>query len=151
MGHHTLQSATEDDRLAVFNAFSALIGAAAIRYAVYEAIDPEELVVGGNFDGVPLWKRSRQEYEDTYDAICGSCDIVTFARQFLMRGNLALFRRLHRSGIVYSVDRDLTPWGATLFDVATQPESQYYDDLDASYNGMLRFYDEVVGADPLHP
>ena len=150
MGHHTLQSATEDDRLAVFNAFSAMIGSAAMRYEVYEAIDPEELIVGGNFDGTLLWRRHRPEYVEIDDGLCGSCNIVTFARQFLMRGNLPLFRRLHRSGIIYTVDRDLTPWGAVIYDVATQPESQFYDDLDTQYHLMLRFYDEVVGGDPLH-
>ena len=83
-----------------------------MRYLVYEAIDPEELIVGGNYDGTLLWRRHRPEYVEIDDGLCGSCNIVTFARQFLMRGNLPLFRRLHRSGIIYTVDRDLTPWGA---------------------------------------
>ena len=56
------------------------------------------------------------------------------------------FGKLHRSGIIYSVDRSANPWAATIFAVASQPESQYYDDLDTAYHEALRYYDENVGA-----
>ena len=109
-------------------------------------VDPEERIVGGNFDGTLLWKRNRSTYSDIDIALCGDCDIATYARRFLYHANLALFRRLHRSGIVYSVDRSLTPWGAQLFDVATQPQSSFYDLLGVEYRNLLRYYDEVAGA-----
>ena len=44
------------------------------------------------------------------------------------------------------MDRSANPWEADIFAVATQPESQYYDDLDTAYHEALRYYDENVGA-----
>ena len=44
------------------------------------------------------------------------------------------------------MDRSLNPWGGRIFAAATQPESQYYDDLDTAYHEALRYYDENVGA-----
>ena len=107
---------------------------------------PEELVIGGNFDGTPLWKRTESDYIGIDEALCGQCDIATFARRFLFRANLPLFRRLHRSGIVYSVDRTTTPkWEASLFDVATQPQSAFYEALVANYHKALEYYDNTTG------
>ena len=151
LGHHSLQSATEEDRMTVLHTLSAMIGSATRRYKVWEVIDPEQQVVGGTFDGTPLWKRTQSEYEQIDEGLCGQCDIVTYARRFLFHANLPLFRRLHRSGIIYAVNRDTTPWEAVLFDVATQPESEFYVELETEYQGMLRHYDNVVGADPNHP
>ena len=79
-------------------------------------------------------------------ALCGQCNIATYGRRFYFHANLPLFRRLYRSGIVYAVDRSTTPWGATLFDVATQPESEFYVELDRDYHDALAYYDNVVGA-----
>ena len=62
MGHHTLVSATEEDRLTALHTLSDMIGSAWLRYQVWNAIDPEELVIGGNFDGTPLWKRTESDY-----------------------------------------------------------------------------------------
>ena len=45
-----------------------------------------------------------------------------------------------------AVDRSANPWESTIFAVASQPESQYYDDLDTSYHEALRYYDERIGA-----
>ena len=129
-----------------FQTLSAMIGSAWRRYAVLAAIDPEEIIHGGNFDGTPLWKRNLDEYEAIDAGLCGQCDIVTYARRFYFHANLPLFRRLYRSGIVYAVDRSVTPWGATLFDVATQPESEFYVELDRDYHDSLAYYDNVVGA-----
>ena len=151
LGHHSLQSATEEDRMTVLHTLSAMIGSATRRYKVWEATDPEQTIVGGNNDGVLLWKHQRPEYVEIDEGLCGECDIVTYARRFLFHANLPLFRRLHRSGIIYAVNRDTTPWEATLFDVATQPESEFYVELETEYQGMLRHYDNVVGADPNHP
>ena len=83
----------------------------------------QELIVGGNYDGTPLWSRYLDDYATTDRSLCSQCNIATFARQVLKRGNIALLKRLVRSGIVYAIDRNLTPWGATIFAVATQPES----------------------------
>ena len=146
LGHNSLQSASEEDRLVTFQTLSAMIGSAWRRYAVLAAIDPEEIIHGGNFDGTPLWKRNLDEYEAIDVALCGQCNIATYGRRFYFHANLALFRRLYRSGIVYAVDRSVTPWGATLFDVATQPESEFYVELDRDYHDSLAYYDNVVGA-----
>ena len=54
LGHHTLASADEIDRLTVWNTLRAMIGVAARKYSEWEKIDPEELIVGGNFDGTPV-------------------------------------------------------------------------------------------------
>ena len=67
MGHHTLVSASEEDRLTAFHTISDMIGSAWLRYKVWDEIDPEELIIGGNFDGTPLWKRTEQDYIDTDD------------------------------------------------------------------------------------
>ena len=146
MGHHSLRSATEENRLTVFNTFSYMLGSAERRYKEWEAIDPAEKIIGGNFDGTYLWKRNRSDYSNIDDAVCGNCNIAVFAREFLYGGDLPLFRRLHRSGIIYSVDRSLTPWGAQLFDVATQPESVFYEVLEDQYHWLIRHYSKVVGA-----
>ena len=52
-----------------------------------------------------------------------------------------------RSGIIYVANRETTPkWEATIFDVASDPVSSFYDLLDTEYHQALRYYDEVVGA-----
>ena len=64
MGHHSLQSATEEDRLAVYHALVFMIGVAAQKYLVWDAVDPEELIVGGVYDGTLLWKRDADDYAE---------------------------------------------------------------------------------------
>ena len=146
MGHHSLASAEESDRLAVRAIIRDLIGSAAIKYDEWDAIDPEELIVGGNYDGTPLWKRDLEDYQTRDLKLCSQCSIATFARQVLKRGNIPLYKQLAlvRDGFVYSIDRSVTPWGAEIFDVATQPQSEYYIALDAAYEAMLDYYDMVV-------
>ena len=146
LGTDVMQSATADDYNTVKHSFIHLIGAAWQRYVEWAAVDPEELIIGGNFDGTLLWRRYLDDHAATDEALCGTCDIANFARRFYFHANLPLFRRLHRSGIIYSVDRSANPWEATIFAVADQPESQYYDDLDTAYHEALRYYDENVGA-----
>ena len=146
LGTDVMQSAEANDYNTVKNTFIHLIGAAWQRYVEWAAVDPEELIVGGNFDGTPLWSRNLDDHAATDEALCGTCDIANFARRFYFHANLPLFRRLHRSGIIYSVDRSANPWESTIFAVASQPESQYYDDLDTAYHEALRYYDENVGA-----
>ena len=146
LGTDVMQSATDDDYQTVKHSFIHLIGAAWQRYVEWATVDPEELIVGGNYDGTLLWRRYLDDHAATDAALCGTCDIANFARRFYFHANLPLFRRLRRSGIIYSVDRTANPWAATIFAVASQPESQYYDDLDTAYHEALRYYDENVGA-----
>ena len=146
LGTDVMQSATDDDYQTVKHSFIHLIGAAWQRYVGWATVDPEELIVGGNYDGTLLWRRYLDDHAATDAALCGTCDIANFARRFYFHANLPLFRRLRRSGIIYSVDRTAHPWEATIFAVASQPESQYYDDLATAYHEALRYYDERIGA-----
>ena len=63
------------------------------------------------------------------EALCGQCDIATFARRFYLNADLAEFARLWRQGIVYRADRDTTPWSPTIFDVAQSPHGEFYAEL----------------------
>ena len=145
MGHHTLGSADERDRLAVWNTMTAMIGSAARRYAEWNEIDPEALIVGGNFDGTPRWRRDLDDYIAVDEALCGQCDIATFARRFYLNADLTEFARLWRQGIVYRADRDTTPWSPTIFDVAQSPHGEFYDELTEFFYKMLEHYDHVIG------
>ena len=146
LGHHSLSSSSEEDRMVTFQTLSSMIGSGWQRYKIWAATDPEELIVGGNFDGTPLWKRQEEEYVEIDRLMCGQCEIATFARRFKFQANLPLFRRLYRSGIIYVANRETTPWEATIFDVATNPVSTFYDNLEVEYHQALLYYDEVVGA-----
>ena len=145
MGHHTLASADERDRLAVWNTMTAMIGSAARRYAEWNEIDPQELIIGGNFDGTPRWKRDLDQYIAVDEALCGQCDIATFARRFYLNADLAEFARLWRQGIVYRADRATTPWSPEIFDVAQSPHGEFYAELTELYYSMLTHYDHVIG------
>ena len=148
MGHHKLKSADERDSLITHQTISAMIGSAARRYQEWDAIDPEELIVGGNFDGTPLWQhheRTTQNYIDIDEALCGQCRISTFARQFLSKADLAAFREVWRQGTVYSADRSTTPWSTAAFELATTAVPAFHDELDHHFDLMLDHYDEVVG------
>ena len=138
MGHHTLASADERDRLAVWNTMTAMIGSAARRYAEWNEIDPEALIVGGNFDGTPRWSRDLDQYIGIDEALCGQCDIVTFARRFYLNADLTEFARLWRQGIVYRADRETTPWSPTIFDVAYGSRHARRAVLRRSSHGHLR-------------
>ena len=144
MGHHSLASADEADRLTIYNALKDMIGSAWQRYAIWEAIDPEELIVGGNNDGLLLWQYHEPEYQGIDAALCGQCDIATFARRARFHADIPLLRSHHRRGIIYAMDRSTTPWGVTLFDVAA--DSDAYAALDVAYHAALEHYDTVVGA-----
>ena len=150
MGHHTLVSASEEDRLTALNALSAMIGVAWQQYAEWIQVDPLETIVGGQFDGTLLWKRNLADYKQYDKTLCGDCDIATFARRFLFHANLPLFRRVWRQGLVYSVNRNTTPWEPQLFAVATQPQSEFYDDLNGFYHAALAHYDNEVGVADRH-
>ena len=128
-------------------AFIHMIGSAWLRYEEWAKVDPEELILGGNNDGLPLWKAGPDGLEAITRVdrlLCGSCDIANFARQFYSNGNLALFRRLHRSGVVYTIDRRPYTVGAHIFDVATQPQSQYYDSLGRRLPPRIDYYDDNI-------
>ena len=148
MGHHKLKSADERDSLITHQTISAMIGSAARRYQEWSLIDPETLIVGGNFDGTPLWQhheRTTQNYIDIDVALCGQCRISTFARQFLSKADLPVFREVWRQGTVYSADRATTPWSTAAFELATTAVPAFHDELDHHFDLMLDHYDEVVG------
>ena len=146
LGHHSLASSSEEDRMVTFQTLSSMIGSGWMRYKIWAGTDPEELIIGGNFDGTPLWKRQEPEYVEIDELMCGQCKIATFARRFRFQANLPLFRRLYRSGIIYVANRETTPWEAIIFDVATNPVSTFYDQLEVEYHQALLYYDEIVGA-----
>ena len=145
LGHHSLQGASEEDRLVVFQSLSAMIGVAAMKYETWAEDDPEEIIVGGNYDGTLLWKRFLEYYAGVDANLCGQCDIATFARRFLFHADLPAFRRLYRQGIIYSADRSTDPWSPAIFDAATSPADEYFDSLDEYYHLMLEYYDNEVG------
>ena len=141
----TVSSADEWKWETTRNTLSAMIGTAAKRYAEWEAVDEEELIVGGTYDGTLLWKRNEQFYIDTDGKLCGQCGLVTYARQFIKKADLQAFRRLWRQGIIYSADRSVTPWAPDLIDVLAAPYADAYDALDVWYQSMITHYEEVVG------
>ena len=145
MGHHTLAAAEERDRLATYNTLADLIGNAWRKFQEWYDIDPQELITGGNFDGTLLWKRDIDEYRSVHDYLCGECDIATFARRFILNANLDLFRRIYRQGLVYATNRDVTPWEPRFIDVATSPQSSFYEQLRVDYHLALTHYDHVIG------
>ena len=145
MGHHTLASADERDRLATYNTLADLIGNAWRKFQEWDDIDPLEIISGGNFDGTLLWKRDIDEYRSVHDYLCGECDIATFARRFILNANLDLFRRIYRQGLVYATNRDVTPWEPRFIDVATSPQSSFYEQLRVDYHLALTHYDHVIG------
>ena len=145
MGHHTLASADERDRLAVWNTMTAMIGSAARRYAEWNEIDPQELIIGGNFDRTPRWRRDLETYMGIDEALCGQCDIATFARRFYLKADLREFARLWRQGILYRADRTTTPWSPTIFDVAQSPHGEFYAELTEFFYTMLEHYDHDIG------
>ena len=145
MGHHTLASADERDRLATYNTLADLIGNAWRKFQEWDDIDSQEIISGGNFDGTLLWKRDIDEYRSVHDYLCGECDIATFARRFILNANLDLFRRIYRQGLVYATNRDTTPWEPRFIDVATSPQSSFYEQLRVDYHLALTHYDHVIG------
>ena len=146
IGHHSLQAAEENDRETIRQTIRDMIGAAWLKYNVWEVVDPEELIVGGNFDGTLLWKRSLEEMQGIDRLICGQCNFSNFARLCLTDMNIPLFRSLMHSGIVYTVNIETTPkWEPAIFDVATDPRSEYYDMIEAGALAARRHYDTVVG------
>ena len=146
LGGHTLTSADERDSEIVRQVIAAMIGVAARRYAQWQIVDPQELIVGGNFDGTLLWKRNEQDYIDTDIALCGQCELTNLARQFKKKGDLAAFRRGWRQGIVHGIDRTASPkWTTTDFAIADIAVEDFYDELDTYYDLMIDHYDEVIG------
>ena len=146
MGYNSLKSADEWKRLTVYQTISAMIGVAESKYKIWEAVDPEALIVGGNYDGTLLWKRHLDEYRDVDAKLCGQCQAEELAREFLFLADLPAFRRLYRQGIIYGYDSSTTPWSPELFDVATSPAADYYDQLDANYTELLTYYARKVAA-----
>ena len=145
MGHETLRRAEEDDSLTVWNTLSTMIGSAARKYQEWDDIDPQALIVGGNFDGTLRWKRDLDDYILVDERLCGQCDIATFARRFYFKADLPAFRRTWRQGIVYSADRGTDPWSPDIYDVAQSPIGDFYDELSEYFHSMLEHYDHVVG------
>ena len=65
LGTDVMQSATDDDYQTVKHSFIHLIGAAWQRYVEWATVDPEELIVGGNYDGTLLWRRYLDDHAAT--------------------------------------------------------------------------------------
>ena len=142
-----LASADAADRLIVKQTLSAMLGSAARRYAQWEAIDPEELIVGGEFDGTPLWQhhdRVTQDYIDIDTALCGECELDLYAQEFYFEADLPAFGYVWRNGVIYVPDHSTTPWSPTLFDAAPGLVGDFHDELDEHYRKMLRHYAQVV-------
>ena len=123
------------------NTLSALIGSAWRRYDEWALVTRAELIVGGNYDGTLLWKREHGRIcSNRYEALCQcDCDIADLCPPLPLHGESApAFRRLH-GGKVLSIPltEDPDPWGAQTFDVATQPHTTFYDQLDADYRKAL--------------
>ena len=57
---------------------------------MWAVIDPEELIIGGNNDGVPLWKHGLATEQARDEAICGQCNFSNFARLCLTDMNIPL-------------------------------------------------------------
>ena len=150
MGAHSVSSADEADSLIIRQTIEAVIGSAARKYAEWEVIDPEELIVGGTFDGTPLWKhheRTLQDYIDIDEGLCGACKGSMFPRQMKKKADLAAFRAAWRQGIIYTIDRTTTPWSPLVFDVPPPgvSTSDFHDELDTYLEAMHDHYDDVVG------
>ena len=150
MGHHSLQSAEESDRLTIFNALRYMLGSAWRRYGEWLLVDPEDLIVGGQYDGTLLWRRNLEDYIGIDTSICGQCNISTFSRRALVNANIPLLREHDKQGTVYTFDRSTTPWGLTEFDYAPSPADGWYDQQIAQYESALTYYDEELGS-ALHP
>ena len=146
-GFNSTQTAAEEDSLITHQTLSAMLGTAWKRYGDWEKVDPEELIVGGNYDGTLLWKRFESDYDQTDFDICGQCNISTFARRFRKKANLIEFRRVYRQGIIYSADRTTTPWSPHAFDIIASPSpyGEVYAALEKQYQLALDYYDDVVG------
>ena len=146
MGFYSMLSMEESDRLAIYHAYRDFIAVAWLRYVAWGLIDPQELIIGGLYDGTFLWKRDIDDMHETHDILCGECDISTIARVARKRANLIALKSAHRQGTVYSFDHSTNPWGLVEFDYASQPYSDYYDTLEQAYEDALNYYDTVVGA-----
>ena len=95
LGTDVMQSATAADYNTVKNTFIHLIGAAwqTVR-GMGSGGSRSELIIGGNYDGTPLWSRNLDDHAATDEALCGTCDIANFARRFYFHANLPLFRQV---------------------------------------------------------
>ena len=107
----------------------------------------KELIIGGNNDGLTLWQHGVDglDYHAGPMRPCAEPATLPTSHDVLLPRQLASVPAA-APDIIYSVDRSANPWESTIFAVATQPESQYYDDLDTSYHEALRYYDERIGA-----
>ena len=147
MGVHTLLSAEERDRLIILNTQKDVIGSAVIRYDEWGTVDPEELIIGGVYDGTLLWKRNLPDMQEIDRILCGQCGNDQFAQLIYEYADLPAMRRNYRdNGSVYALDRTTTPWSPTLFDLApgSPPFADFYESLEAAYKAArLRYYHSV--------
>ena len=68
------------------------------KYNEYAAIDPQELVVGGNYDGTLLWKRRQPEFQFDLRQALRQLQRPHFARRFKKNADIPLFRRALSAG-----------------------------------------------------
>ena len=144
LGLDSSLSLEEDSRIAVKRLVRDMISSAVVQYDKWGEVDPEELIVGGNYDGTLLWKRTLANMIDLDDRLCGQCDLANLARQIFIHADIAAIKQLRRDGIIYGIDYSTDPWSPTVFDFATLPHNDYYDLLDDVYERMIIHYDTVV-------
>ena len=146
-GFESTQSAAEEDRLITHQTLSDMIGVAWQRYKEWEGVDPQEIIIGGDYDGTLRWKRYEQLYDDTDAELCGQCNVSTFGRRFRKKADLPLFRRGYRQGTVYSANRTVDPWPPKEFALlpGPAPYGAAYAELRDYFEDAKDYYDEVVG------
>ena len=147
LNYDVLGSADEWKRIVVKQTMIALLGLGERRFAEWEAIGPEDLIVGGVYDGTLEWKRDEQAYKDTYTALCGQCDLDLYAQEFFFDADLPAFRDHGRQGVVFGANHATTPWAPLFFGSVDQTEQtvgEFYNELDLHYNRLLRHYAQVV-------
>ena len=146
-GFESTQSAAEEDRLITHQTLSDMIAVGWQRYAEWGGVDPQEIIIGGDYDGTLRWKRYEQLYDDTDAELCGQCNVSTFGRQFRKKADLPLFRRGYRQGTVFSADRTVDPWTTKAFALlpGPAPYGAAYAELNDHFEDAKDYYDEVVG------
>ena len=150
MGLHSIQSMEKEDRDALFELFHDGIASGTRRYAEWETIDPEELIIGGVNDGLLLWKhgpdgRDLASMKVVDEKLCGQCGFSTFLPLAAEKVDLAAARRAVRQGTVYVMDRSTTPWSLEEFDYLPTPYADAYEDLAEHFRTARHHYYTVVG------
>ena len=146
MGHHTLSSMSEEDRLTIHQTLSRMIGAASRRYQQWADVSSTEVVDGGTLDEQPLWKKQQADYEEVDRKLCGHCDSDFYPVSMALKADLPAFERVNGHGEIYAPDRSTAIWQPELMELATTPYDEFYDELKVHFGLMIEHYLDVVGA-----